>query len=141
MIAFDANVFIYSMDDTEQRKHLPALDCLAAHAGDPDPPRLMWQVACETLAWMRRRQSQGEFTAEEVELTFHELVVTYPLVMPTSDLLEASFDLRRQYSLFHWDSLLLAACITADVDTLYSEDMSHGMTYDSVTVINPFEGT
>jgi predicted nucleic acid-binding protein len=47
--------------------------------------------------------------------------------------------LTRRYSLSHWDSLLLGACIAAGVDTLYSEDMSHNGVYDSVTVINPFK--
>jgi len=34
--------------------------------------------------------------------------------------------------------MLVAACIDAGVDTLYSEDLGHGTEYDSVTVINPF---
>ncbi len=41
-------------------------------------------------------------------------------------------------SLSHWDSMLLAACIEAGVDTLYSEDLDAGTTYNTVTVINPF---
>ncbi len=36
------------------------------------------------------------------------------------------------------DSLLVAACIDAEVTTLYSEGLSDGTTYDSVMVINPF---
>ena len=47
-------------------------------------------------------------------------------------------DLSFRYSLSHWDSLLLAACVDAGVDTLYSEDLDAGMTYDTVTVVNPF---
>jgi predicted nucleic acid-binding protein len=34
--------------------------------------------------------------------------------------------------------LLLAACVDAGVDTLYSEDLDDGMTYDTVTVVSPF---
>ena len=37
----------------------------------------------------------------------------------------------------HWDSMLLA-CVAAGVDTLYSEDLDAGMTYETVTVVNPF---
>ena len=37
-----------------------------------------------------------------------------------------------------WDSLQLAACSDAGVDTLYSEDLDGGMTYDTVTIVNPF---
>lgn len=34
--------------------------------------------------------------------------------------------------------MLLAACIDAGVDTLYTEDLSHGVVYDGVSVNNPF---
>jgi predicted nucleic acid-binding protein len=34
--------------------------------------------------------------------------------------------------------MLLAACVDAKVNVLYSEDLGDGTTYDSVTVINPF---
>ncbi|HTN00543.1 MAG TPA: hypothetical protein VL132_01625, partial [Planctomycetaceae bacterium] len=57
---------------------------------------------------------------------------------PHPDAISISIDLTRRYTLSHWDSLLLGACIVAGVDTLYSEDMSHNGVYDSVTVINPF---
>ena len=34
--------------------------------------------------------------------------------------------------------MLLAACVEAGIDTLYSEDLASGTTYDTVKVINPF---
>jgi predicted nucleic acid-binding protein len=34
--------------------------------------------------------------------------------------------------------MLIASCIDAGIDTLYSEDLGAGATYDSVQVINPF---
>jgi predicted nucleic acid-binding protein len=137
MIAFDANVLIYSFDDTEPLKHTAALDCLAAHTEESNHLRLIWQVACETLAWLRKRQSEGVYTAEEVQRTFRNILATYPLVLPTPEVLTTSFELRNRHSLSHWDSLLLAACISAGIDTLYSEDMSDGMLYEFVSVINP----
>lgn len=42
------------------------------------------------------------------------------------------------YSVSHGDSMLIAACVEAGVDRLYSEDLDDGMTYDSVTIANPF---
>ena len=61
-----------------------------------------------------------------------------PLILPTPDVLDKSLDLSSRYSLSHWDSMLLAACIEAGVDTLYTEDLGAGVTYDSVTIVNPF---
>jgi predicted nucleic acid-binding protein len=43
-----------------------------------------------------------------------------------------------RFSLSHWDTLLLAACKQASVTTLYSEDLTAGMNYDGVTIVNPF---
>lgn len=48
-----------------------------------------------------------------------------------------SFALRLRYSLSHWDSLIVASCAEAGVDTLLTEDMQHGAVYDSVRIENP----
>jgi predicted nucleic acid-binding protein len=98
----------------------------------------MWQTACETLSWLRRRKSEGRLTAEDVSSRFYALLAAYPLICPNAGVLEMSFELQKHHSLSHRDSLHIAACVAARIDTLYSEDMSHGATYDSVTVINPF---
>lgn len=137
MIAIDANILIYSIDDAAPVKHEQAMSFLWQLLDDGKTPQLMWQVACETLSWLRRRKSEGRFSAEDTSSKFRALLTAYPLTYPTGGVLELSFGLQDRYSLSHWDSLLLAACISAGVNTLFSEDLSHGMTYDSVTVINP----
>ena len=45
--------------------------------------------------------------------------------------------LRRRYQLSHWDSTIIAAALAAGCDTLLSEDLSHGQTFDSLTIQNP----
>ena len=60
------------------------------------------------------------------------------MALPSLSVFDRSFELQAQFSLSHWDSLLLAACLEAGVDTLYSEDLADGQTYGSVTVVNPF---
>ncbi len=52
--------------------------------------------------------------------------------------LQVSLELGRRYSLSHWDSLVLAACLDAGIDSLYSEDMDSGTDYNGVHVIDPF---
>ena len=37
-----------------------------------------------------------------------------------------------------WDALVLQAAIEGHANTLYSEDMQDGQTFDSVRVVNPF---
>ena len=43
---------------------------------------------------------------------------------------------RYGYSIF--DSLILAAALTANCGTLYSEDMNHGQVIEGLTIRNPF---
>jgi predicted nucleic acid-binding protein len=38
-----------------------------------------------------------------------------------------------------WDALILAACLDAGVDVLYSEDVPAVETFETVRVINPFK--
>lgn len=139
MTAIDTNIIVYSMDDSVLPKHVDAIKFLAKLKADNPRIYLLWQVACETLAWLQRRRAANIIGHDDVTVRFAEIRAAYDLVLPDADLLDFSLQLMKAYSLSHWNSLLLAACISAGVDTLYSEDMSHGATYDSVTVINPFQ--
>jgi predicted nucleic acid-binding protein len=109
MNAVDTNVYVYTFD--------------------PDEPM---------LNQLRRWESKGDLTAQEVEENFHRHSSQFEIRLPTPTAFQASFDLRKRFSLSHWDSMLLAACKEAGVTTLYSEDMDAGTDYDGVRIINPF---
>lgn len=138
MIAIDTNVLVYTADIREPTKQRQAIALLNRLASDPGQTVLLWQVACEFLNWLRRREHSGHLTSDEVESAFSDTVSMFPLAVPCLTVFDRSFELRSQFSLSHWDSLLLAACAKAGVETLYSEDMTDGQTYDCVTVVNPF---
>ena len=47
--------------------------------------------------------------------------------------------LREDYSLSHWDSLIISAALTGNAGILYSEDMQNGLVIDKqLTIVNPF---
>lgn len=83
-------------------------------------------------------ENKGKINRDDTVQHLIQLESMFPLVFPSQSVLRLSLDLSSRYSLSHWDSMLLGACIEASVDTLYSEDLDAGATYDSVTVINPF---
>ena len=66
------------------------------------------------------------------EVYWRQIEALLPLIPPTAQVIDRALGLCSRHS------LLLAACIDAGASTLYSEDLSDGMTYDSVTVLNPF---
>jgi len=92
---------------------------------------LLWQVAGELLSCLRRWGSTGKRTAGDVDADIQDILAMFPLELPTKDVIPRALGLHSRYSLSHWDSMLVAACVEAGVDTLYSEDMDDGATYDS----------
>lgn len=137
MIAIDTNVFIYSADNSDAAKHTIAKNLMLARASTGDTV-LLWQVASEFLRWLRRAVEKGDVSAIGADRAFCEVRDLFKLNLPSERVLDIAIDIYRRHSLSHWDSLLLAGCIDAGVDTLYTEDLSHGIVYDGVRVLNPF---
>ena len=54
-------------------------------------------------------------------------------------LINAAMFIRERFGTQFWDSAHIAAADRLGLKTLYSQDMSHGQKYGSVTVINPFK--
>lgn len=139
MNAIDTNIFLYSVDDDEPTKQLRALALIEQMESSSTPVVMLWQVAAEYLAGLRRWVRSGKLQPDLVETKLEELLALYDLVVPTRDVLGISLSLSSKYMLSHWDSMLLAACTNAGVSTLYSEDLADGMAYESVRVVNPLK--
>ena len=137
MNAIDTNVLVYAVDFGEPEKQEQASDLLTRLVAEADTV-LLWQVAAEYLSCLRRFAATGRFPATDIAPEIEEWLRVFPLVSPSRNAIANVLSLYARYSLSHWDSMLLAACIDAGVDTLYSEDLDAGMTYGSLTVVNPF---
>jgi predicted nucleic acid-binding protein len=87
---------------------------------------------------LRSWHDKGELTRDELlryQVAFRKL---FPVAMPTVAALDRALDLTGRYSLSHWDSMLLGACLEVGVGTLYTEDMGSPATYDGLRLVNPF---
>jgi len=136
MNAIDTNVLVYFVDEHEPAKQAKATELLERLI--EEETALPWQVAVEFASCLRRWEDEGRIDRITICEHVDHLEGTFPFLMPSRSVLRKSLGLSSRYSLSHWDSLLLAACADAGVDTLYSEDLDAGMTYDTVTVVNPF---
>lgn len=137
MNAIDTNILVYAFDVSEPIKQPQARQFIRSRVSAADSV-LLWQVAAEFLGCLRRWQSTGRVSPNDVVSYFDEILMYFPLVIPTREVLLHSQRLLSRYSLSHWDSMVVAASSEAEVDMLYSEDMQHEQVYDGVTVINPF---
>jgi predicted nucleic acid-binding protein len=138
MNAVDTNVFVYAFDSREPIKKAKAQELLDRLSLVPKESLLMWQVAGEFLARLRKWESAGRITGDDVDDHFGDVIGMFELRIPTRSIFAVSFGLHSRYSLSHWDSMLLAGCKEAGVDLLYTEDLADGADYDGVKIVNPF---
>jgi predicted nucleic acid-binding protein len=137
MNAVDTNVLVYAFDVDEAIKRAKAADLISSLVQTGETV-LLWQVACEFIATMRRWEAKGRVSAADVAAYANEMLAYFPLAMPVAQVIPRSLDLTQRCSLSHWDSLLIAAAIEAGADTLYTEDLHTGATYNGLTTVNPF---
>ena len=138
MNAVDTNVLIYRLDRREPVKQAQARELLRQLANDSEPTFIPWQVLCELANQLRRWQDQHWLTREASLSYLAAFRNLFPTVMPTLAVLDHALDFTGRYSLSHWDSMLLGACIEAKADVLYTEDMGAPASYDGIRLINPF---
>lgn len=133
MIAVDTNILIYACDQSDTRRQAIALALLSGASDGV----LLWQVACEFLAASRKLSKQG-FTEEHAWNRLAEFRDLLPLVLPSATNLTHAKELHVAHHISLWDALILAACIEAGVEVLYSEDVPGLEKAGTVRVIDPF---
>jgi predicted nucleic acid-binding protein len=138
MIAIDTNVLVYAIDDREPIKAAQASELINRLLSGDIPLVIPWQVAVEFMATLHRWEKAGRISRPATLAYLSRFVLSLPVKQPTVNTFSVALDLGLRHSLSYFDSLLLSACSELGVTTLYSEDMTSGSTYGTVTVINPF---
>jgi predicted nucleic acid-binding protein len=132
MIALDTNVLIYACDRSNLGRQRQALD-LIERAVDGI---LLWQVACEFIAASRKLSAQG-LTATDAWNRLAEFQALFPLIQPSAAALLHARELHLSRGVSFWDAMIIAACVDAKVDILYTEDLP-ATSIASPRLINPF---
>ena len=97
-----------------------------------------YQVVMET--WVVATRKMARPVKEEKVAAFLERILVFPCVPGTPDLYRQAVRLAQRYGIHPYDGAILAAARELGAPTVYSEDLSHGQTYDGVKVVNPFRG-
>ena len=79
------------------------------------------------VSWSETREMLGAFT---------DLLTVFPL---TLEIHQAGLALAARYGLSVYDAMIAASAVDAGCDTLWSEDMQHGMMIgEGLRIIDPF---
>jgi predicted nucleic acid-binding protein len=132
MNAIDTNVLVYAYDDSNPHKQRRAHELLESIGNVV----LLWQVACEFVSASRKLLPKGADPAIAWE-RLDEARESYPLILPTENVLGAARSMQLENGIHYWDALLYAACIEAGVKRIYSEDLP-GSVVAGLEVVNPF---
>jgi predicted nucleic acid-binding protein len=132
----DTNILIYSFDHASPVKQKKA-NHLIKTALVESKGCISYQVIQEFL-----NVATKKFTPPLAVLDCQRYldVVLQPLcqIFTSIDLYHKALDLMARWQYSFYDSLILAAALQADCKILYSEDLKHEQSINSLTILNPF---
>ena len=128
---FDTNVLVYLASGDAAKAD-------RAEAAIADGGSISVQVLNE-LANVARRKMRMSWDETHAFLNMlRGLLTVHPLTVETH---ETGIRLAERYGLSIYDAMIAASALDAGCDTLWSEDMQHGMTLDEgLRIANPFRG-
>ena len=128
---FDANVLVYLASGDAAKAD--RAEAIVVGGGS-----ISVQVLNE-LANVARRKMQMSWDETHALLnTLRGLLTVHPTTVETH---EAGLRIAERYGLSIYDSMIAASALDAGCDTLWSEDMQHGMKLDEgLRIANPFRG-
>jgi len=130
----DTNVLLYAVSTApaEGPKASAARRLLEA-----DDLALSVQVLQEFYVQATRSSRKDRLTHEQAALLV-EAWLRFPVQETTVPLMQAALETKRRHRISYWDAAVVEAARLLECDTLLSEDLAHGRSYDGVRVVNPF---
>lgn len=132
MNTVDTNILIYVNDPRVLVKQGTASSLVSSLTDGV----LLWQVACEYLAASRKLEPLGYDRAQAWQYV-RDLQQVWYTSLPTWSVLDRAEQLLNRFSLSYWDSMIVAACLEANIQTLYTEDFGYS-DIDGLRIVNPF---
>ena len=135
-VFIDTNVFVYHLDATDRRKHARA-DQLIRDALTSGTACISFQVVQECLN-IALRKAKVALTPDQARLYLETVLLPLLQGAASPALYHRSLDIQARYRFSFYDSLIVAAALTAGCRRLLSEDLQHGQRIESLTIEDPF---
>lgn len=130
-IFLDTNIVVYLYSGDEPEKQAAALSLI-----EQNNPVISTQVLSELANTLSRKFGLSYDVVAKAVAEVRDACIVVP-VMP--DTIAQALGLAQVYKYSYYDSLILAAALSAGCETLATEDMQHGQLIEGVlTIRNPF---
>lgn len=129
----DSNIWIYALaDNQELEKHE-----IACKLVDSEGVFISTQVINEVCVNLIKKSAFSETQIQALIRSFYDGCEVIEL---NQTVLTHASDLRTNYALSFWDSLIVASALQAGTNILYSEDMQAGLVISNqLEIVNPFQ--
>jgi predicted nucleic acid-binding protein len=130
----DTNILIYAAlgKEQEEKKRKRAAELMSASAFCTSTQILQEFYTVAT------RPSRKVRLSEASALKWIERLEVQPCAAITASLVKNAVLTSLRYKISYWDGAIIAAAEALGASILYTEDLSHGQAYGTVTAINPF---
>lgn len=131
----DTNVIAYTFDKSAPEKQITARQLLELSLAGKG--FISYQVMQEFINISVRKFSPA-MTAEQAQRYLQDVLMPICKFYPNEEFYRRGLGIHERWRFGWYDSLIITAALEMGCDVLYSEDLQHKQTIETLTVINPF---
>ena len=135
MVFFDSNILVYAAYLQDLRKRKIAATILE-YAELHGTGVISLQVLREFVNVLYKKSDRSP---QQIQALARGYRRAFPCISDSEEQLFQGMEIKERHGLQFYDALVVASAEAAGCDTIYSEDLSHGVVYEGIRVENPFK--
>ena len=134
-VTIDSNIWAYAFMEGDDRRPVVAKSLIESYKRSRNKIIISTQIVNEVCNVMLKK---GGVNSSDVNGYIDYFYTESSVVLIQENTMRLAVQLRFDQSLSFWDSLIVAIALENNCDTLYSEDMHHGLEIKQLRIVNPF---
>ena len=126
----DSNIFLYAFSNQDEKKKTIASNIITSQC------TISVQVINEVSNNMIKKFKFDNQKIKKFVIASYE---KYEVSNFSKEIFSLACDIREEYNISYYDSLIVSSAINSTCNILYSEDMQHNQQIKNLTIINPFK--
>lgn len=127
----DTNILVYAYSGSD-----PLKSQVARSLNRPADGYVSTQVLTELANVLARKL---KIAWPDIKAVINNIAANFPVHLNSPTTIAKATELAGRYSFSWYDSLIVSAALECGCDTLYSEDLQHGLLVDQkLKIVNPF---
>jgi len=126
----DSNIFLYAFGDADEEKKNIASNIITNNC------TISTQVINEVSNNMVKKLKFDEYQIKRFIISCYK---KYEIINFEKNIFLSASDIRNNYNISYYDSLIVASALSSNATILYSEDMQHNQKIENIIIVNPFK--